>query len=260
MFLIFKPECVRCSLDSAYRTSPIVSDNKVDVYIAKTEELHSHYNDLLKYISPGEQLRAGKFLQEENRMTFVACHSVLRLLLSRSLHVSPLEIEYMLGKNNKPGLVGNPVHFNVTHTKNAFAIAISRDVYVGIDLENTDRNVNIQSIVNYYFSSKERDFILSPKSESARRKRFFLLWTRKEALLKAFGTGIIEELSEVEVSEKENIINIKLFDKLILDYELSTLTLHSKELENSILSIAVQDSSAICYYNLNSENIIDYLN
>ena len=45
-----------------------------------------------------------------------------------------------------------------------------------------------------------------------------------------------------------------------MDYELSSLTLHSKELGNSILSIAVQDSSAICYYNLNSENIIDYLN
>ena len=138
MFLISEPEYVRCSFDSAFRTSPKVYKSNLDVYVAKTEDLVSQYHELVKYISIGEQLRAGKFLQEENRKTFVACHSVLRLLLARNLGVTPLAIEFVHGKNNKPALAGNPVHFNVTHTKDAFAIAISREVCVGIDLENTN--------------------------------------------------------------------------------------------------------------------------
>ena len=58
---------------------------------------------------------------------------------------------------------------------------------------------------------------INQKTETVNNKRFNLLWTRKEAYLKASVIGIINKLTQVEVSEKENHIDKKLLYDLISD-------------------------------------------
>ena len=53
--------------------------------------------------------------------------------------------------------------------------------------------------LKHILAKKNINYICRSKEEAI--DRFFLLWTRKEALLKALGTGIINNLKRVNVSE-----------------------------------------------------------
>ncbi|MDR2510410.1 MAG: 4'-phosphopantetheinyl transferase superfamily protein [Spirochaetaceae bacterium] len=88
----------------------------------------------------------------------------------------------------KPYIEGAPC-FNVSHSKRLVCAAFS-DSEVGIDVEYV-RDVNIAGI-SRRFSSAERDFIEKSADPKA---AFFYVWTRKEAFLKARGSGFFCDTS-----------------------------------------------------------------
>ena len=103
----------------------------------------------------------------------------------------------------------------------------------------------------------ECEYILGSQFEA--RDRFFLLWTRKEALLKAIGTGIITDLTQVEVSEHESFVNKKSLGKLVFDSAFNRHFIYSKKFLNYYLSIAIPQKSEIIFNELTVENIESYL-
>lgn len=257
---IFSSDFVRCIFTDTDNNNKESKVGKVDVFIAETGDIVSMYMELVKYISGEEKLRAEKLYSEQMKETYVICHSLLRLILAKMLGQVPQDVKYITGESNKPALEGNPVYFNITHTANAFAICVSEDFYLGADMEEMNRKIDIHPIIEYYFSSKEREFILTPGTEQEIRRRFFLLWTRKEALLKAFGTGIIENISQIEVCSRENVISRKLFDDKMPDCEVRPLWLYSGLTGNSYLTVAVPGEASFSFYRLNAGNIVSYLN
>lgn len=62
-------------------------------------------------------------------------------------------------------------------------------------VESIDRAIEVKAIARY-FSSSEREQ-LGRCTETARRARFFELWTQKEALLKALGVGLSRSLDSL---------------------------------------------------------------
>ena len=108
---------------------------------------------------------------------------------------------------------------------------------------------------SHFFSEKEREFIFN--SEDGEAERFFLLWTRKEALLKALGTGLINNLTQIEVSESENVIDGDTFSKIETDHVFNDLFIYSNEIGNNYISIAVLYKSSFDFFQINSTNI-DY--
>jgi len=84
--------------------------------------------------------------------------------------------------NNKPGLAGDPVYFNLTHTRNAFAFAVSRDFCVGIDLEDIKQQIGIHSVAKICFSEKEHNYIFN--QGNGERDKFFLYGHEKRLFLK----------------------------------------------------------------------------
>jgi 4'-phosphopantetheinyl transferase len=179
-------------------------------------------------------------------------------VLAQYLNLKPIEVAYKTVFNNKPGLMGNPVHFNLTHTREAFAFAVSGDYCIGIDLEDINQNMDIYSVAKSSFSEKERDYIF--KSEKRARDRFFLLWTRKEALLKAIGTGITDDLTAIEVCDKENIIDPKLFTTFNLDITSAEYYIYSKKISNSYLSVAVSHQIKYNFHHLKEETFVSFIN
>lgn len=254
MFINPPANCVKCCFGFDQADSPDLEPAKVDVFYAETRNLESFYPDLKNYITEDEQSRADKFHFDLDRVTFISCRALLRLIIAGRLNTTPRDIPFIKSINNKPGLPGDPVFFNVSHTREAFAIAVSGDFQVGIDLEKINQRIDFHSVIETYFSQKERNFIL--KSEKGSRDRFFLLWTRKEALLKALGTGITEYLTQVEVSEHENLIDRRLFDNECFNLNLHDYFLYSKKLNNYYLTIAQPHPALRKYYNLNRETIV----
>lgn len=248
---------IHCYFDTGSKTTSEENLNRVEVFYAKTKDLISRYLDFKNYISHEELLRASRFHFDKDKDTYIFCHALLRLILSDRLKKKPLDILFINGLHNKPGLMGNPMYFNITHTRDAFAFATSKNFHVGIDLEKVSREIDFISIIETYFSKREREFILHSQSEA--KNRFFLLWTRKEALLKALGTGIISNLTQVEASEQENFINKKSFDNLVTDSAFNEHFIYSKKLCNYYLSIAIPHKATINFYHLNKENIVSLL-
>ena len=257
MPIIPHSNCISCFFGPKTRLAPNSGSGKVDLFYAETKELSASYSYLKNYVSKDEHARAGRFHSDKDRETYTTCHAALRLILSKCLKVKPLEIQYKYGINNKPGIAGDPIHFNITHTRESFALAVSSDFYVGIDLEVINRDIDIYSIAKSFFSKKECEYIR--KTEIGAKNRFFLLWTRKEALLKALGTGMINNLSEIDVSGRDNLMNLKSFDDIVVDYAFHNLYIYSKKIRNNWLSLAIPRKNAINLYHLNYENIISYL-
>ena len=100
------------------------------------------------------------------------------------------------GENGKPFLTDYPqIHFNLSHCPKGVICAIGENP-VGCDIEAIPDSLD-PDLLETCFSSSEQDEILqsaNPQIEFAR------LWTRKEALLKLHGIGLIDSLPSLLTS------------------------------------------------------------
>lgn len=260
MSVIKSNECVRCNfvgLEADKRA--YFPEDRIAVYYGFTRNLIDSEKILTKYLSDKEQERRSRFLTPDDFKTYGISHGILRLILSFYTNSDPDKLSYYYGINNKPGIPKDPVFFNLTHTKNAFAIAVTRNHYIGIDLEEINSGIEIKAIASNYFGLKERDYIFHSEKEAF--ERFFLIWTRKEALLKALGTGILDKLDEISLCDEENKIDPGLFNdlnnNLIYNHE---HYIYTKRILNSYLSVASPQPSSVKYQMLNNKSLSKFLN
>lgn len=257
MNVISSSNCVSCYFTKFPENKSEYDSTKIEVFFGETGSFNSWFSYFKNYISIEEQHKANKFYSDNERNTYISCHALLRLILANRLKINPLDLSFIKGINDKPFLLSNQMFFNISHTRESFAIALARDFHVGIDLEKIKQSINFHPIIENYFSNKEREYILDLKAQSI--DRFFQLWTRKEALLKALGTGIINNLRQVNVSEPLNFIKRESFDKLVNDSVLNEFFIYSFKLRAYFLSVAIPHKSSITFNNLNEENIPVYL-
>jgi 4'-phosphopantetheinyl transferase len=147
------------------------------------------------FLNDEEKIIAQRFRFDEDRVRFSVGRQSLRLLLSRYLSVQPLDIVLSAEKNQKPFLISHssPIHFNISHSGGWVLIALATEE-LGIDIEMVDEDFSYGEILSEHFNPEEGDFIT--KSTDPVRA-FYYLWTRKEALTKAWGTGLQENLKAV---------------------------------------------------------------
>ena len=246
-------DSIKCCFSELSGNSTEYIPNFIEVYFVETKILDSWFSCLKNYISEDEQIIANNFYSDIYRKTYLSCHALLRLMLAEKLNMNPLDLSIIRGINNKPVLSCNHAYFNLSHTRDAFAFVIARDFHVGIDLEKVRQILNIHPIMDNFFNFTEREYILDEEVDTF--NRFFLLWTRKEAFLKALGTGLIENLNQIIVSEPINLLRKELFDNLGEDFFLNEYYLYSYNISNHVITIATAGKSSISFYNLNEENI-----
>ncbi|MCB0795949.1 MAG: 4'-phosphopantetheinyl transferase superfamily protein [Flavobacteriales bacterium] len=164
-------------------------------------------DQLLELLVFEERGRADRFVFEKDRRRFILGHALLRILLSGYLSVPPLEIEIRRGEHGKPFVEGSDVFFNLSDTKDAIAIGFTRDRELGIDVETLTRRVDHRSVSAHYFTPPEVNLI--ERAGNSSKRRFLELWTRKEAVLKASGVGIMEDLHSLRVDGPINQLTIR---------------------------------------------------
>jgi 4'-phosphopantetheinyl transferase len=257
MLIIPSSSFVQCYFEADVSKSASLPLSDLEVYYGITKNLFSKQMDLGNFLTNDERSRAEKFLFDEDRNTYLICHGLLRMILSWKLNKNPLEVTFTIDENSKPGLDGNPLYFNITHVRDAFAIAISKHYYVGIDMENWDQDIDFLPIIKEYFSIRECKFILETKTDS--QDRFFLLWTRKEALLKAIGTGIVTDLAQIEVVNRKNKISIRLFDSVACQSLYNEHYIYSLKVTDYFISVAIPRRVKVVLNQINETNIAAYL-
>ena len=106
------------------------------------------------------------------------------------LGIKDLEMDH--NEHGKPFLAHHPeVHFNLSHCKNGIAVVVDFSP-VGIDIESF-RKSNI-ALVRRTMNPSEAEWI---RSSSDPIEVFTQFWTKKEAVVKLRGTGIINDLYHV---------------------------------------------------------------
>jgi 4'-phosphopantetheinyl transferase len=96
---------------------------------------------------------------------------------------------------NRPYLEG--IDFNISHSGEFVICAISQSKKVGIDVEEI-KEIPVEEFTEE-FSAIEMAAITKDKSF----KYFYMLWTQKEAFLKAIGKGLNIPLNKVSIDENK---------------------------------------------------------
>lgn len=157
-----------------------------------------------EFLSDDERVRADRFRFEIHQNRFTRGRAMLRRLLSERLGTSPGDLAFELGERGKPFLLGSTLHFNLSHSEDRAALAISVLPSIGIDLECFDRRVDVEGLSRRCFRDSEISSLLD-LSEEEKRRVFFWIWTAKEARMKATGEGFHLEPQQIEIGFKNGL-------------------------------------------------------
>jgi 4'-phosphopantetheinyl transferase len=150
----------------------------------------------LALLAADEQERAARFVRARDRRRFVRCRAALREILGVLLGESPGSLRFRARGRGKPELDsgargdGSPaLRFNVSHSSELALIAVCRGRELGVDLESVRPIGEAERIVASFFSpSEQAEFAAIP--DEAKSLAFMRGWTRKEAVLKGYGSGL----------------------------------------------------------------------
>ena len=138
-------------------------------------------------VPDSEQKRADGMSHEATRARFLAGRRIVRGILSEWLCRAPEELEIFIGSDGKPGLQdGSDCHFSIAHSGDLILAAFAT-VPLGVDTEEI-REVDALGLARRFFSPPE---IYAVEEDFS---RFFPLWTRREAAVKADGRGLAQTL------------------------------------------------------------------
>lgn len=142
---------------------------------------------LEKVLSVEEKNRADRFHFERDTNRFIIRRALLKILLAAYLGCETQELKFVTGFNGKPHLAGNTdLHFNTSHSDSHAVIALSPH-QLGVDIELAHLDFDFGPVAEVLFSKAELDFLAASNNPV---KDFFIIWTRKEAFVKATGKGL----------------------------------------------------------------------
>jgi 4'-phosphopantetheinyl transferase len=152
-------------------------------------------------LSPAERRKAARFQSLQLRQRWTASRGALRYVLAKYASEEPSAVQFAVGPNDKPELCPPVRHisFNLSHTGGLAFVAVAAGERIGIDAEIVRSDIEIENLSRRFFTPAEADEILALPNES-QLAAFFRCWTRKEAILKALGSGLSASLDRFQVS------------------------------------------------------------
>ncbi len=169
----------------------------------KKEELHLWWASLRDFdlavpalwsvLSSWERARAERFRLPRDKDDFIIRHGMLRMLLGAYVGCSPSRLDFYMGPNGKPEpnrhFETDGIHFNLSHSGDVALYGFTGACPIGVDIEQIQQVPHCERVAGETFSQAETESLMALPKE-LRISRFFDLWTRKEALLKAAGNGL----------------------------------------------------------------------
>lgn len=173
--------------------------SQVAVWTWRLDPADDRIERLAACLSAEERARANRFVSPLHRRRSIVAHGVMRDILGSACGIEPSAISLGVEPEGKPFVVaeGRPApFFNLTHSEDWAALALSWDSPVGIDIEAI--RPLAENVAERFFSPRERSDLATLDAATALR-RFYALWTCKEALLKATGWGLTIPLDSFDV-------------------------------------------------------------
>ncbi len=187
----------------------VIRDRQVHLWYVLPEEIEegelAHFRRLM---TAEETEREQRFVFEKDRYTYLVTRGLVRTALSHHTGVDPAR--WVFGANAygrpeiaEPGGLATRLRFNLSHTDGLVVCVVAMGHDVGVDAENTGRQVAAAELARQFFSASEAADVLSRPGDD-RLDRFYDYWTLKEAYIKATGMGMSIPLSGFSVNVSED--------------------------------------------------------
>ncbi|KAH7916743.1 4'-phosphopantetheinyl transferase superfamily [Hygrophoropsis aurantiaca] len=182
----------------------------------------SLYQNALPLVDPTAQTKIKKFYRRED-----ACRSLIGCLLPRVLlkkrGVDKDAMQFAATETGKPYVttpgIEPPLGFNVTHDEGVVAMAFGTGdlgppaFNIGVDvmkLKIPPRSTFASFVdsVSSQLTAAEHDLVLADVTEDEAIRRFFWIWTLKEAYTKALGIGLGFDFKRIEFDVTSNKVTI----------------------------------------------------
>jgi 4'-phosphopantetheinyl transferase len=151
------------------------------------------------FLSEDELLRAGRLRNSRSADRFTVGRGILRALLGWYLESRPERLVFSYGPHGKPELAGGlqkRLSFNVSHSGSLAVFAVANGFEVGVDVEEIHPINDLKATASIFLSPDElAEFEALPAA--TKMERFYTLWTCKEAILKALGSGFSSPVSNI---------------------------------------------------------------
>ncbi|REG76919.1 4'-phosphopantetheinyl transferase family protein [Algoriphagus antarcticus] len=178
--------------------------NNLDVWRIFIPDFIGRITDEIHLVNDKELSKSDSFIQEEDKIRFLLGKIYLRKILSSYLKIAPEEVVFSFTEFNKPYLDAYPnLNFNLSHSGDYVIIGLSNRWSVGVDIEVMNTKNDLFSMIYNTMSVVEVPSILNSDTP---RLMFYKHWTRKEALLKGVGIGLIDDLKGFSVCDGFNFV------------------------------------------------------
>jgi 4'-phosphopantetheinyl transferase len=165
-------------------------------------------------LSADERARAEQFYFDIHRRRYTAGRAALRAILAAYTRKRAADVRFVYGPYGKPRLAppDDGVRFNFSNFEGHAVCVVALDTEVGIDLEVVRELSDYEMIARHFFSPGETEALLA-LPPALRGEAFVSCWTRKEAFLKALGSGLALALDSFEVTlrpgEPPRLLSVK---------------------------------------------------
>jgi len=180
----------------------VLDGHCADIHLFKVEiaACHDKIHEILHEVVSGAELeRASRFFHVQDQKRFLVTRYMLRSVLSSFTGVSPGLIRFHQIANRKPAVYG--IEFNLSHSGNLLLIAVS-SCPVGIDIELIRPDFDFKAVLPASFSAEEQRRVLQAEDPL---NCFYAYWTKKEAVLKASGQGLADDMSLLDAGNEQMV-------------------------------------------------------
>ncbi len=214
-------------------------DNEVRIIYSLHTEINFPTEEALSIISKSDRERYGAYRFSEDKLRFLKARYILLKFASAYFNNTHLpEVELVFNKYGKPQFKDLPLNFSITHSHNIAAVAFSKDLSIGIDIEHKRKVEDLDQLARRFFSEPEVEYMETLVTQ-VKADNFFRIWSAKEAYIKAIGLGISKELGSFSVIDNGAIDQV-------VELKNGTSTHHILELdirENYSAALCVPSSS-----------------
>jgi 4'-phosphopantetheinyl transferase len=178
-------------------------EQEVHVWRTSLAVPESTREDLQQILAKEEISKAAQFHFEKDRNHWMVARGILKILLGLYVNTAPDQLKFRSNAYGKPFLAfpdtSARLQFNVSHSQDLALYAFTYDRQVGIDVEYKCAGLDYEALARVSFSPNEQALLHSLPREQ-KQEAFFNCWTRKEAYIKAKGTGFSIPTDQFDVS------------------------------------------------------------
>ncbi|MGH8061423.1 MAG: 4'-phosphopantetheinyl transferase family protein, partial [Pseudoxanthomonas sp.] len=174
--------------------SPDWCSQSLVVVLVDVRDWKSYLPDALMFLDAAENLRMRRKRHQGDREVLALAYALHRLLLGHALGIEPATVPLWRDAAGCPRVGDNLVHTSLSHAGDWIALAVSRAGPVGVDIEPLSRMDQLPEMAGVICDSSELAE-LETHAVDQRGSALLALWVRKEALLKAAGTGLSVEMN-----------------------------------------------------------------